>query len=82
MGLGPAILAFLAGHNFHGLTELKIGGFFYIVGVYFFKSDGIIPMAHAIWHLFVVLASTFHYYAILNHLYPINKDMSSNLMEL
>lgn len=75
MGFGPAILAILDGHDFQGLSELKIGGLFYIIGVYFFKSDGIIPLAHAIWHIFVVLASTLHYYAILNYLYPINREV-------
>lgn len=70
MGLGPAMIVIMSGHEFHGMTELKLGGFLYIVGIIFFKADGIIPMAHAIWHLFVVLAAGVHYYAILKHLYP------------
>ncbi|KAL9872452.1 monocyte to macrophage differentiation factor isoform 2-T2 [Glossina fuscipes fuscipes] len=78
MGLGPAVAVLSAGHQFHGMTELKFGGFLYIVGVYFFKSDGIIPMAHAIWHLFVVFAATCHYYAILTYLYPLENTTPSN----
>ncbi|KAM7350224.1 monocyte to macrophage differentiation factor [Cochliomyia hominivorax] len=70
MGLGPALVVFCTGHVFRGMTELKMGGFFYILGICFFKSDGVIPMAHAIWHLFVVIASGLHYYAILVNLYP------------
>lgn len=55
--------------------ELKIGGFFYLIGIYFFKSDGIWPFAHAIWHIFVVLAAFMHYFAILNHLFPYDKEL-------
>ncbi|XP_037941040.1 monocyte to macrophage differentiation factor 2 [Teleopsis dalmanni] len=72
MGLGPALAVLLTGNEFNGLTELKLGGFFYILGICFFKCDGIIPMAHAIWHLFVVLAAGFHYYAIIINLFPVN----------
>lgn len=53
------------------MTELKFGGILYMTGVVFFKSDGSIPCAHAIWHLFVVAAAGMHYYAILNYLYPL-----------
>ena len=52
-----------------GLSELAVGGIFYIVGVAFFKSDGVVPFAHAIWHLFVAMGAATHYYAIWRHLY-------------
>lgn len=51
-----------------GLEELKLGGAIYVLGVIFFKLDGRIPLAHAIWHLFVVLAAFIHYYAVLTYL--------------
>lgn len=47
-----------------------MGGLIYVFGLVFFKSDGIIPCAHAIWHLFVATAAGFHYYAILSHVFP------------
>ncbi|XP_059620251.1 monocyte to macrophage differentiation factor [Phlebotomus argentipes] len=69
MGLGPSIVIMICGHEFNGMDELKIGGLLYILGVCFFKADGKVPCAHAIWHLFVVLAASVHYFAILKHLY-------------
>lgn len=51
-----------------GLEELKLGGAIYVLGVVFFKLDGRVPLAHAIWHLFVVLAAFIHYYAVSTYL--------------
>lgn len=53
------------------MKELTIGGIIYVLGIVFFKSDGVVPFAHAIWHVFVVMAAYFHYCAILKYLYPI-----------
>ncbi|EDV99653.1 monocyte to macrophage differentiation factor [Drosophila grimshawi] len=78
MGLGPALVVMLTGHHFNGMLHLKFGGAFYILGIVFFKSDGLIPMAHAIWHLFVVLAAGCHYYAILVNLYPNDANSLTN----
>ena len=63
----------------NGVNELQLGGFIYILGVIFFKMDGRIPFAHAIWHLFVVLGAFIHYFAVLNNLIiPIKSEDTNN----
>nr|XP_016853300.1 PREDICTED: monocyte to macrophage differentiation factor 2 [Anolis carolinensis] len=68
MGFFPAVVI-LSMPNTDGLSELMAGGLFYCLGTVFFKSDGRIPFAHAIWHLFVALGAGTHYYAIWRYLY-------------
>ena len=53
-----------------GVAELKQGGAIYLIGVVFFKLDGRLPLAHAIWHLHVVIASMIHYWAVVEYLIP------------
>ncbi|XP_023411713.1 monocyte to macrophage differentiation factor 2 isoform X2 [Loxodonta africana] len=68
MGFFPA-LVILSMPNTDGIWELMTGGVFYCLGMVFFKSDGRIPFAHAIWHLFVAFGAGTHYYAIWRYLY-------------
>jgi len=63
----PAI-PFILEADFEGKWELKVGGACYMVGVIFFKCDGVVPLAHAIWHIHVAIGASFHYYAVLTYL--------------
>ncbi|KAG7265326.1 hypothetical protein CRUP_021635 [Coryphaenoides rupestris] len=78
MGVFPAMVI-LSMPEQAGLCELLIGGAFYCLGMVFFKSDGIVPFAHAIWHLFVAMGAAIHYYAIWKYLYaqPANRVQTS-----
>ncbi|XP_051570030.1 monocyte to macrophage differentiation factor 2-like isoform X2 [Myxocyprinus asiaticus] len=68
MGAVPAIVL-LSMPKREGIVELSVGGVFYCLGIVFFKSDGLIPFAHAIWHVFVAVGAGIHYYAIWRYLY-------------
>ena len=51
-----------------GIFEMGLGGAVYICGVVFFKLDGVIPFAHAIWHCFVFIGVVLHYSAVCKYL--------------
>jgi len=51
-----------------GVHEMAVGGAIYISGIVFFKSDGVIPFAHAIWHCFVFLGALMHFSAVCHYL--------------
>lgn len=46
------------------LLYMGLGGLFYTVGIYFYAQNKI-PYNHAIWHLFVLAGSAFHFFGIL-----------------
>lgn len=50
-----------------GLVLLVLGGLFYTVGCIFYAKDKW-PYNHAIWHLFVLAGSVFHFLTILLYL--------------
>ncbi|XP_060799044.1 monocyte to macrophage differentiation factor 2a isoform X3 [Neoarius graeffei] len=77
MGAVPAIVL-LSMPNREGVLELSMGGVFYCLGVVFFKSDGLVPFAHAIWHVFVAIGAAIHYYAIWRYLYATGSSHTRN----
>jgi len=52
-----------------GLLLLLLGGIAYTGGVWFY-AHRTLPYAHAIWHLFVLLGSALHFFAILFYVIP------------
>ena len=51
------------------LVMMGLGGLFYTVGIFFYVKDKI-PYNHAIWHLFVLSGSAFHFFGIYNYILP------------
>ena len=54
---------------FKGILWLAAGGLFYTLGVIFLFFDRM-SFNHAMWHLFVLAGSIFHYFAILFYVLP------------
>lgn len=52
-----------------GLSLLVAGGIAYSVGVIFYLWKRL-PYGHAIWHLFVVAGSAFHFFSIIHYVVP------------
>jgi hemolysin III len=50
-----------------GLAWLVAGGLAYTLGVVFFALDNRVRYAHFIWHLFVLLGTACHFFAVLWH---------------
>jgi hemolysin III len=48
-------------------TWLVAGGLAYSAGVIFFILDSRLRYAHAVWHCFVILGTTCHYFAVYNY---------------
>lgn len=48
-----------------GLLWLFTGGLSYTAGVAFFTTDSRLPYGHLVWHLFVMVGSVCHYFAVL-----------------
>lgn len=48
-----------------GVFYLLVGGILYTVGIIFYVKGNSVPIYHAVWHVFVLFASLFHYFAVL-----------------
>ncbi len=46
------------------LIFLLVGGIFYTAGIVFYKWRAL-RFSHAIWHLFVIGGSTFHFFSVM-----------------
>lgn len=51
----------------NGLLLIAGGGLAYTIGVAFFAMDSRLQYGHFIWHLFVLVGTTCHYFAVLWH---------------
>jgi hemolysin III len=58
--------------GYHGMIWLVAGGLSYTLGVIFYAWDKL-PFNHAIWHLFVLAGSFFHFFAIWFYVIPMPK---------
>lgn len=54
-----------------GIWLLLAGGLAYTGGVIFYALDDHIAYNHAIWHLFVLAGSVFHFFAVLFYVIPL-----------
>lgn len=52
--------------DINGIYLIVAGGLAYSFGVIFFLWDRL-HLNHVIWHIFVILGSAFHYFAVLNY---------------
>jgi hemolysin III len=50
-----------------GVALLIAGGVAYTAGVVFFVLDSRLRYAHAIWHVFVIAGTAFHFFAVLGY---------------
>jgi hemolysin III len=55
--------------GWHGVLWLGAGGMAYTLGIVFFALDRL-RYFHALWHLFVLAGSLFHYFAVLFYVVP------------
>jgi len=55
---------------FEGLTMLVMGGVLYTVGTIFYMWR-LFPFHHAVWHLFVVGGSAFHFFTMFFYVLPL-----------
>jgi hemolysin III len=67
-----AIVAFkplIAAVSPGGLVLIALGGLAYTVGVVFYAWERL-PYNHAVWHVFVLAGSVFHFFAVLFYVIP------------
>jgi hemolysin III len=74
LGMGWAVIVatkpLLAAIDPRGLLLLLLGGLSYTAGIVFYVWRRL-PYHHAIWHIFVLAGSAFHFFAILFYVIPL-----------
>jgi hemolysin III len=65
-----AIKPLVATLTLDGLRLLIAGGLAYVLGLVFYGWRRL-PYHHAVWHLFVLAGSTFHFFSILYYVIPV-----------
>jgi hemolysin III len=66
VAIKPMIASVAAG----GIVFLVLGGLAYTTGILFYRWEKL-RFHHAIWHLFVLAGSSFHFFAVLFYVLPI-----------
>jgi hemolysin III len=61
----PAIKPLYDSVSFQTFLLLMLGGLFYTSGTFFFVKDNK-RYYHSIWHLFVLMGSTFHFFSVIS----------------
>jgi hemolysin III len=64
-----AIKPLVASLGWNGIVLLLLGGAVYTVGIVFYGMKRL-PWNHALWHLFVLGGSTFHFFTVLLYVIP------------
>ncbi len=64
-----AVKPMVAALNMSGFTLLLLGGITYSIGVIFYAWKKL-PYGHAIWHLFVLGGSIFHFFTVYYYVIP------------
>lgn len=62
--IAPVINWAMECFSVYALMLLGFGGVIYSTGVLFYSSERSIPIAHGLWHVFVLIASGMHFFAI------------------
>lgn len=61
------------------LTLLILGNLCYAVGIVFFLLGEYKPIYHVVWHLFVVLAATLHWFDVYFFIVSVDLTLSDSL---
>ena len=61
-----AIVPMVTHVQINGLLLIVAGGLAYTIGIFFYSISNV-RYFHTIWHFFVLMGTTFHYFAVMNY---------------